>query len=165
MNHRLVLVIVLCLLPILACNQSGGFNVRVDDDYSYLTVTLNEEDIRGWLVPALENGRELRMQDPVLDLRPGEIHVSGSVIGRDGRLYPGNLTIRAWAENNRLQLAIVTFSFSGYNADQGSIARWNSDIAAGLERAAASDRNQSETTDVTITDSSLSITWRTPRQS
>lgn len=164
MRLRMVLMMGLLALTLVGCNQNGSFNVRVDDQYSYLTVSLNEADIRAWLVPALENGRELRMQNPTIDLRPGEIYVSGSVIGRDGRLYPGNLSLRAWSENNQLQLAVTTFSFAGYVADQGVISRWNADIAAGLERAASNNRNGSETTDVSITDSNLSITWRTPRR-
>jgi hypothetical protein len=161
MKKALLIFLTIFALPLLACGASGGFDVRVDEQYSYLTITMSEQDISNMLIPALQNGRDLRVENATLDLRPGEIIVMGSVVGDGGRLYPGSMSLRAWAANGRLHLAVGTFSFAGFNASQQQIAQFNADLEAGLAQDAAED--DSETTDVTITDTSLSITWRSPR--
>jgi hypothetical protein len=163
MNRRLIAILMfVCALPLLACGASGGFNIRVDDQYSYLTITMSEEDIQGMVAPLLENGEDLRIQDPTVDLQPGEIIVTGSVVGDGGQLSPGSLSIRAWAENGRLYLEVTRFSFAGFVASQEMLATFNAELEAGLARDA--ENADSETHEVVITDTEFSITWRSPRE-
>jgi hypothetical protein len=158
MKTRLWIIFLLLALPLLACNAAGGFSVRSDDNWNYLTLTMSEEQIRDLIVPILTNGREFRMQNTTLDLRPGEIIVRGDVVGDGGRLYPGSLSMRAWAAGGRLNLEITTFNFAGFSADAGMLQRINADIATGIARDAAN--SDSETSEVTITDTTFTITWR-----
>lgn len=161
MKRLYPLLFVLLLLPVLACELSGNVAIRSDADWNYLTVTLTEQQIRDLVVPILENGQQFRVQSPVVDLRPGAIAVSGSVIGQNGQLYPGSMSIRAWAANQRLNLEVADFNFAGFTADAAQLQRFNADLAAGLAR---NDQNSnSETHEVAITDSAFTITWRSPR--
>jgi hypothetical protein len=161
MKARLWIIFFLLALPLVACNAAGGFNVRSDDNWNYLTLTMSEQQVRDLIVPILTNGRDFRMQNVRIDLRPGEIIAGGDVVGQDGRLYPGSLSMRAWAAEGRLNLEITTFNFAGFNADAAMLQRFNADMAAGLARDAAN--SNSETNDVTITDTEFSITWRSPK--
>ncbi len=159
MKTRLWIIIALLALPLVAC--AGGFNVRSDANWNYLTLTMSEEQVRDLLVPILTNGQDLRMQNVTIDLRPGEIVARGDVLGDGGQLYPGSLSIRAWAANGQLNLEVTTFNFAGFNADAGMLQRFNADMAAGLARDAA--ESDDETHEVIITDTSFSITWRSPK--
>jgi hypothetical protein len=161
MKSRLWIIIVLLTLPLVACNAAGGFNIRSDDNWNYLTLTMSEQQIRDLIVPILTNGRDFRMQNVTIDLRPGEITARGDVVGQDGRLYPGSLSMRAWAAGGRLNLEVTTFNFAGFNADAAMLQRFNADMAAGIARDAA--QSDSETHEVTITDSTFSITWRSSK--
>lgn len=158
---RGLIVLLVMALPMIACDSGGSFNVRNDDQYNYLTISLTEAQIRDMIVPTLQNGREFRMQNVSIDLRPGEIIVLGDVVGDGGRLYPGNMSIRAGAANGQLQLSVGTFSFAGYAASQEQLARFNADMQAGLAQSA--QNSDSQTHEVTITDTAFSITWRSPR--
>lgn len=149
------------LLPLIACNASGGIDVRSDNQWNYLTLTMSEAQVRDLIVPLLQNGRDFRMQNVSIDLRPGEIVARGDVIGQDGRLYPGSLSLRAWAAAGRLYLEVTTFNFAGFSADAAMLQRFNADVAEGLARSAA--ESDDETHDVTITDTAFSITWRSPK--
>ena len=158
---RIVIILMLLAVPMIACDSGGSFNVRNDDQHNYLTISLTETQIRDLVVPTLQNGRDFRMQNVSVDLRPGEIIVLGDVVGEGGRLYPGSMSIRAGAANGQLQLSISTFSFAGYSASQEQLARFNADIQAGLANSA--QNSASQTHDVIITDTLFSITWRSPR--
>jgi hypothetical protein len=163
MNRKLIAIVVfVCALPLLACGASGAFNVRVDDQYSYLTITMTEEQIAGMIVPLLENGEDFRVENPEIDLRPGEIVVTGSVVGDGGQLHPGSLALRAWAANGQLYLEVTRFSFAGFTATQSMLANFNAEMEAGLARDA--ENADSETHEVVITDTEFSITWRSPRE-
>lgn len=159
MKTRLVFIFILLALPLVAC--AGGFNVSSDANWNYLTLTMSEEQVRDLVVPILMNGRDFRMQNVTIDLRPGEIIARGDVVGQDGRLYPGSLSMRAWAGSGRLHLEVTTFNFAGFNADVALLERINADMEAGLARDAA--ESDDETHEVAITDSSFSITWRSPK--
>jgi hypothetical protein len=158
---RGLLILMLIALPMIACDSGGSFNVWNDEQYNYLSISLTETQIRDMIVPSLQNGREFRMQNVSIDLRPGEIVVLGDVVGDGGRLYPGSMSIRAGASNGQLQLSVGTFSFAGYNASQEQLSRFNADMQAGLSQSA--QNSDSQTHAVSITDTAFSITWRSPR--
>jgi hypothetical protein len=162
MKSPIVMVFFMLVLAALACNAGADVNVSVDDQYSYLTVSLTEQQVQDVLAGALANAGRVRVENPHVDLQAGQIVVSGEAIGQDGRRYPGNMTLQAGAANGALQISIVAVNFNGFTADPDTINRWNADIAAGLGRAAA--QSASEVSEVAVTDSALSITWRTPRR-
>jgi hypothetical protein len=161
MSLRVWIIAVLLMVPLVACDAAGGFNVRSDANWNYLTLTMSEQQVSDLIIPILSNGRDFRMQNVSLDLRPGELIARGDVVGGDGRLYPGSLSMRAWAAGGRLNLEVTTFNFAGFNADAAMLARFNADMAAGLVRDAAN--SDSETYEVAITDTTISITWRSPK--
>lgn len=91
--------------------------------------------------------------------------VSGEVEQKEtGKLHPGSLTLRLWAENGQLQAKVTSLDFAGWDAQPETLDKINRDIAEGMARKAANKNNRSELTDVTIRDGEMSFTFKTPRK-
>jgi hypothetical protein len=161
MKWQALVALIALIVTSLACNAGGDINIRQDDQYNYLTVSLTEQQVQDILSSILANAERIQVQNARIDLQLGQIIVTGDAIGQDGRSYPGNMTLQAGSANGALQITVIAFNFSGFNADQATIDRWNADIAAGLGRSA--EQSESEVDSVSITDSAMSITWRSPR--
>jgi hypothetical protein len=159
MSRKLLLVL---LLPVLlaACDR---VNYQTDANYSYLTINLTAQETRNILVSLLTGGDRPIMRTATVELRQGEVFVSGDVNNGQGGTVPGTLTARIWAENGRINAAVTQFSFGSFNADQALINRINTDIANGLA-ASANRSSSSDISSLSLSSSGLSFTIRTPIQ-
>lgn len=158
----IALVIFIVAAPLMAACGTIDADVqfRMDDDFNYLTVTLPEEDVAEIIAGALQS--EGTIQNVTADLRPGQIAATGQVANGDGSLVTGNLTIEARVDADAgLVIEVVSFDFAGFILGQAQIDQINADIAAGI--AADGGDDDGELTDVTITDSELSFSIRSPR--
>lgn len=161
---RSFLVAVVFLASLLACSSGAGIQFRLDDQYSYFTVSMTEQQVRDAVLPLLAASPDLTVRDATIDLQPGLIRVTGTLVTNQGN-YQGNMSIAMWAEQNgRLGMAVRDFAFAGYNAPSEHIASFNRDLAAGLERDHQQRDNDSVLTEVQITNDNVSMTWRTPRE-
>lgn len=157
-------LLLLIALPVLAACGTLDANVqlRLDDQYSYLTVTIPEEDVVAVIEAALEQSGDI--QNVSADLRAGEIAATGQVLSGDGTLVTGSLTIAAGVEAEMLVLEVVRFDFAGWSLPQARIDTINADIAAGIVAAIAQGDGRSTLTDITLTDTALSFTIRSLRE-
>ncbi len=161
MRLQMFFVAVMLALGISACN--GSFQFQQDQNFNYLTVNLPEADVVRTFQTILTSG-DSRLRNVQADLRANEIFVSAEAPAANGTWIPGNLTFRAWAENGNLQLAVTSFNFGQITTQQAGIDNFNRQLAEGLSRSAARNQNQSEITEISITDSAFTFTIRTPRQ-
>ena len=143
-----------------ACNANVQFNL--DENYSYLTITMTEESVENLIETLLTSG-ESRLQNVTADLRAGEIYVIGDAQTNNG-LQSGSLVVDIGAQNGLLDVEVQSFDFGGYSAQQAGIDDFNQRLADGIARNARNNDNGSEFTAVNITSTGLSFTIRTPRQ-
>ncbi|NDJ62014.1 MAG: hypothetical protein GYB67_12860 [Chloroflexi bacterium] len=153
----------LLVLPLVACNTT--FQVSVDEENTTITMTMGESDVAALITPILEGGEQSQLSNTTVDLRPGEIFVSGDVRPEPaGPTYPGSLGIRIAAQNGDLVVELTSLDFAGFELNQQTISRINRDIADGLAQAATRNNGQARLTDITITNDTLSMTLVAPRQ-
>jgi len=157
----LILVIALVMPLVAAC--SADVSLDFDEQYSYLTVEMQEEEVASMIERMLTSG-DSQLQNVNADLRPGEVYVTAEMEADNGSMVPGELLILIGAAEGQLQVQVVSFSFAGISTPAERIAEWNQNIAEGLARGADNNERGSEFTQVSITDTTLSFTVRTPRR-
>jgi hypothetical protein len=159
------IVAAMLVLPLVACNGlSANVQVRVDENYNYLTVNMTEEEAQVLFTGIFEQNDELQVINPTVDLLPGEISVSGEVPSGDGQTVPANLSVQMSVQNGQLNVAVTSMSFAGWQGTPDMLARINSNIADGIAEATQNGVRDAELTEVTITDTGLSFTLRAPRE-
>lgn len=154
-----LLVLLALILPLTACDR---VEYVTDDQYSYLTLTLTEQEVADLIVSLLTGGTRPIMQTARADLRAGDIYVEGEINDGRGGTFPGNLTMRLWSADGVLQASVGQLNFAGYTVDSATLNRINQDIAAGFAASAARNTSGSIITDVVISDTNLRFTIRSP---
>lgn len=161
MSPKIVAIIALLVAPMIACSANVSFDQ--DANYNYLTIRMSEQQVAD-LVTGLLTGGDSQLSNVGVDLRPGEIFVRGVVTQQNGQQVPGSFGIRMWSASGNLQAQITSFDYGGLTADQAGLGDFNRRLTEGLNRSAANNDNPSDITEVTITDSNLAFTIRSPRQ-
>lgn len=154
--------IIFLLLPILLLAACDAVQYRTDENFSYLTITLDAEDSSNIIEGILTNGNPPLMRTASAELRNGEIYVTGDVNDGNGGTFPGSLVLRLWMDQGAFQAAISQLSFGGFTADQNLIDRVNMDIANGIAASASNDPNGSIISEIAVTINGLRLTIRTP---
>ncbi|MEM8532208.1 MAG: hypothetical protein AAGF95_15290 [Chloroflexota bacterium] len=161
---RTIQMIFVLILGLILSACQANVNLELDDNFSYLTVTMTEEEAASLIETILSSGQQSKILNPQADLREGEIYVSGEVEQqRTGQRVPGSLTMRLWVENGQLQAQVNTLDFSGWDASQEQLNNINQSLAEGLSRQ-ASRNSQSELSQVVVRDGELAFTFKTPRR-
>lgn len=143
-----------------ACN--GNFQLSFDENYSYLTVTMAEDDVESLIETLLTSGGS-RLQNANADLRSGSIYVTADARTGNG-IQSGNLTVTIGTQNGLLDVQVSSFNFGAYTAQQAGIDDFNQRLADRIALNARNRESNSQFTNVTITNTGLSFTVRTPRQ-
>lgn len=162
---RTIQMISILILGLILTACQANVNLELDDNFSYLTVTMTEEEATNLIETLLSSGQQNQIINPQADLRDGEIYVTGEVEQqRTGQRLPGSLTMRLWAENGQLQAQVTTLNFDGWDASQEQLNNINQSLAEGLARQAARNNNRSELSQVVVQDGELAFTYKTPRR-
>ncbi|NDJ36768.1 MAG: hypothetical protein GYB64_19110, partial [Chloroflexi bacterium] len=156
--RKLSLFLGLIMTALLAA-CSGNIQFEIDDDYTYITLSFDEEAVSETVSRIVTGGVPPLLQDPVVDLRDGEIVVTGTHVTRRGESYPAYLAFTFFVQDDHLSAAVTDFDFGGADVPQERIDRLNERLAESFARG-AENRNNPETiiTDVTLTSEELSIT-------
>jgi hypothetical protein len=153
----------LMILPVAACSGvSATVHFRADDEFNYLTIDMTEEQVQTLFAGILEESDDLHITNPVVDLRAGEISISGEVPSGSDATAPVSLIVQAAMENSQPSLEVTSISFAGWEGTPDILENINSEIAEGLA-SAAEKANDAQLTEVSITEDSLSFTLRGPR--
>lgn len=151
------------LTGLMACSATTTISVTQDAQYSYFTLSMSEEDAAEIIEGILTFGDTPLMRTATVDLLAGEIAVQGDVVTETGGTQPGTLAIRVWAQDGDLHAEVTQFQFAGFTAEQSALDAFNVQLTDGLAQAARQDNGESDLTDVTLTDTALSFTVRSPR--
>jgi hypothetical protein len=158
------ILVALLVLPLVACNGvSATVQFRADEDYHYLTVNMTEQETQTLFEGIFAESEDLPVSNPVVDLRPGEIAISGEVPSGESGTVPVNLTVRASMQNSQPSIVVSSASFAGWEGTPEMFEEINADIAAGLAEAAQNEM-EAQLTDIAINDTGLSFTLRAPRE-
>ncbi|MEL6307670.1 MAG: hypothetical protein AAFV98_10130 [Chloroflexota bacterium] len=161
MSKKIIYLLGLLLMPVLvACSAEVSF--RLDDNYSYLTITMSEESVENMIETLLTSG-DSQLQNVTANLRNGDVYVTGEV-RRNGTTQSGSLIVQIGDQNGLLDIEVTSFNFAGYTANQAGIDDFNERLANRIASNARDRENDSEFTDVTVTPTGLEFTIRTPRR-
>lgn len=131
---------------------------------SAITITLTEAQVQDALENALASGARPALLNPEVHLCNGSIYIEGDLLSQNGGdPVPGNLTVWVYASDGELAAEVTSLNFSGFDANDHALIRLNDRLEEALIRAVANREGNAEYDDVTITDSELSVTFRTPR--
>ena len=161
---RTLQIISILVLGLFIAACKANVDLEIDDAYTYLTISMAEEEAANAIESILGSGKQGKIINPQADLRDGEIYVTGEVEQQTtGKRLPGSLTLRLWAENGQLQAKITSLDFAGWDATQERLDEMNQSLAEGMARRAAQRNNRSELSEVIVTDGELAFTFKTPR--
>ena len=166
MNIRMWVWILAALLifPLVACSGvSATVHFRADDTHNYLTINMTEAEAQTLFAGIFEESNDLHITNPVVDLRPGEIAISGEVPSGTNATVPVNLIVQASIQNDQPSIVVTSANFADWQGTPEMLEDINRDIAQGLAEAAQNDM-EAQLTDIVITDTSLSFTLRGPRE-
>ena len=153
---RLLFVLPILLMTVMT-GCKGSVEVEVDDNYTYTTFKFSESDMGDTLDTLLTTGVNPWLDTVAVDLRPGEIYVSGT---KDGT--PGNLTIQVWPQDGELMVQMTSVNIANSSITQDRINNFNTRMASALVNNRRDDN--ATLTETVITDSELSLTYQAPRR-
>ncbi len=166
MNYRMWLLALfgLLLVPLAACSGvSATVNFRADDQYNYLTISMTEEETQTLFTGLFTESSDLRISNPVVELRSGEIAISGDVPSGSSGTVQANLIVQVAGTPGQPSLRVTSLSFAGWEGTPDMLEGINSELAAGFA-AAAQNAEDGQVTDISITETALSFTVRSPRE-
>ena len=153
-----IAVLSLLMVSLAACQATIGFDI--DQDYVYTTIEADEANATA----AIEKVLSENLINPQADLRTGEIVVSGEKeVEATGTVETGSMTITMFIEDGYLIAQITNLDFANWNASPEELANMNEKLAFEMRQHAQMRNSRAELTEVTIQDSGMSFTWRTPR--
>ena len=155
MKRFLFILPVLLMTVMTGCK--GKVEVEVNDDYTITTFTFTESDMGDTLDTLLTTGVNPWLDTVDVDLRPGEIYVSGTKTGT-----PGNLTIQIWPRNGELMVQVTSVNIANGSITQDRITNFNTRMANSLVNNRRDDN--ATLTAAVITNTELSLTYQTPRR-
>jgi hypothetical protein len=158
-----IMMLALLVSGLVACGQiTPEIQFDLDADYSYITVTLDEDDADALFAAFLADSE---IVEPDVDLRPDEVLVSGVYQDEtfpDG--IPASMTVRIELVDGELVVEVLTVDVPGLTITDNALAEINAEIAAGIQREALErGDDKGELSAVAITDDELSFTIRSPR--
>jgi uncharacterized protein YpmS len=151
------------LLSLTAC--SANARIDVEADKVNVTVSITEQDVKAAIETALLKSNPPLILNPKVDLRNGEIFVSGDYQAKNlNTTVPGDMTVKIWAENGKLKVQVTSVNAQGVTIPQEKIDNFNQALAEKLENAAKRNNSQATLTNVTITGDKLEFTVSAPRK-
>ncbi|MDX2161080.1 MAG: hypothetical protein SF162_07115 [bacterium] len=159
MFKRLIIVPLVLLAFVLVGCREGQVNIEADGSGGVnISLNLTEAEVNALVVDALNAQGDPVLRDTQVDLRSGEIVVSGTHDRRDGSgPVSGTLAIRASVSGGQPQISVSSLNIEGFALDDARIADLNERIAAGIAASANRDNNGVTLTGITITDTTLTI--------
>ena len=132
---RLGLLVVM-LLSLTAC--SANARIDVEADKVNVTVSITEQDVKAAIETALLKSNPPLILNPKVDLRNGEIFVSGDYQAKNlNTTVPGDMTVKIWAENGKLKVQVTSVNAQGVTIPQEKIDNFNQ---AQIGRASCRER-------------------------
>lgn len=136
------------------------FRVTTDDTHYNITITLTEPSVRAMLLPIFGSGAQAWLLNPVIDLREGDLLITGGLKQQQGDPIPVTLGIALGVAEGKLTLTVTALSLGFWSATPANLDALNADIAAGMARGQRGDGSLQA---ITITNNRLSIQIRSPK--
>ncbi len=153
---RLIFILPILFIGLLT-GCKGKVEYEVNDEFTITRFSFTEADIDDTMENLLATGVDPWLDTVDVDLRPGEIYVSGTKNG-----VPGNLTIQMWPQEGELMAQVTSVNISDSSITQERINNFNTRLANRLTNNRRDD--EATLTAVVVTDSELSLTYQTPRR-
>lgn len=148
---------------VVPAQADSGIELTFDENYSYLTITVDQSDVERALERGLSQGVTPALVNPDVELEAGQLYVSGEYLNVfTNRREPGEMTVSFEVVNGELEVVVTSLMLNGYPANPEIVADINDNIAAGIAGNAGRHQGRGELYDVTITPSDVSIVIRTP---
>jgi hypothetical protein len=153
------------IAPTFACTViTGTARVEVDPNFVTFTITLSENDVRGIIESAVVASNPPLLANPTVDLRNGDILVTGTYQPPDGSsAIPGEMTLKMEVANEQLAVTVTALNVAGQPVPQTSIDEFNRQLAQGIARTAVQSNTNAKLSGITITDDAMTLSIRTPR--
>jgi len=159
MFKRIALLLLLSM-GLVACNQDnfsakGNPNGGID-----ITVTATEAEINTSLNGALTQSGNSALRNPVIDLQPNQIAISGEVERQNnsGEYVDADITVSVSVVDGRLSAQVIHVNVEGWAADDARITEINQRIEEALQGRAVRDNPNVTLTAISITDDNLTFT-------
>jgi hypothetical protein len=142
-------------------NLNALLRVTTDETHYNITVTLTEASVQAALLPIFGTGAQAWLLNPQIDLREGDLHITGGLKQQQGDPIPVTLGVALGVTDGKLTLTVTALSLGFWSATPANLADLNADLAAGMARG---QRGDGSLQTITITNNRLSIQIRSPKQ-
>ncbi len=159
MFKRITLLLLLAM-GLVACNQDnfsakGNPNGGID-----ITVTATECDINTALSNALTQSGNSALRNPVIDLQPNQIAITGEVErqNKSGEYVDAEITVSVSVADGRLSAQVTHANVEGWAANDARLLEINQRIESALQGRALRDNPNVTLTAISVTDANLTFT-------
>ncbi|MCU0512537.1 MAG: hypothetical protein MUE40_08185 [Anaerolineae bacterium] len=159
---RLISVLLLCVL--LAGCQFGDVSIQPQGDgTAAVTLTLTEAEVNALVQAALAATPNALLRDPVVDVQPGQMVISGSHLrragggGGGGTSIAGSLTVTLTVADGRPVAQITAASIEGIALSDPRIAALNERLTQALGARFARDHANARLTAITLAGDALTV--------
>jgi hypothetical protein len=160
MKMRMLILGLLCMMGLAACNRGEVIDVQRDPSGGVdITAQLTETDISDAIADALAIENPL-LRDPKVDLQPGQIVITGSHDKRDGSgTVNGTMTITLSIDNGAILPQVTQIDIEGIKPSDEAVTTINQRIAERVTKRADKEGRQITVKSVDVTDTAVVVVF------
>ncbi len=159
MFKRITLLLLLAM-GLVACNRDnfsakGNPNGGID-----ITVTATESEINTSLSNALIQSGNSALRNPVIDLQPNQIAISGEVERQNnsGEYVDADIIVSVGVVDGAVSTQVTSANVEGWAADDARLVEINQRIESALQGRALRDNPNVTLTSISVTEDNLTFT-------
>jgi hypothetical protein len=165
MRVRYLILTGLLILGLTACNRGTVNDVQRNPEGGVeVTLSLTEQEVNDAVAQALENSGNPLLRNPQVDLKPGQIVITGQHERRDGGgTVSGTVTVNVGLNAGKVQVQITQAQIEGFDLSDARIQQFNDRLAAIFSTRLERDQGIITITALNITEDTLQFTLNARR--
>jgi hypothetical protein len=166
MYHLKRILLVLCVAMLAAACNMGNVGIQQNPAGGIdIQITLTESEVNTLVTQAIaqaeESGRSIRVQNPNVDLQPGQMVISGEYEQQNGtgNFVNGTITLGVTTVDGRVNVVVTSADVNGMQADDERLTEITNRINEVLNSRASRDNGANiALTAISITDNDMTMT-------
>lgn len=160
MRVRYVTFMALLIVGLAACNRGTVEDVQRNPEGGVdVTISLTEQEVNDAVAQALENSGNPLLRNPQVDLKPGQMIITGEHERRDGSgTVSGTVTVNISLEAGKIRVQVPQAQIKGFDLSDERIQQFNDRLATIFTNRLERDQGVITVTALNITEDSLQFT-------
>ncbi len=165
MRVRYMVLMALLMVSLAACNRGTVEDVQRNPEGGVdVTISLTEQEVNDAVAQALDASGNPLLRNPQVDLKPGQMMITGEHGHRDGGgTVSGTVTVNVGLNAGKIQVQVTQAQIEGFDLSDERIQQFNDRLTTIFVNRLERDRGVIIVTALSVTEDSLQFTINAQR--